>query len=187
MRFSVRLMAAICAGWLAVAMASPARADQVDNPHYQVWAKFKAGSSRVWTGTIQVGPVHIQVVMTSTLREVTPEHVVIETRTTTDFGQGAHAGKPLKETEDAKIEAEEVKNLGEETIQVMGRSFDCTVYQMKDDTVDGKERPWGGKGKFWVSPEVPGGVVKIDVNPQNKTTVDQNAIIVYELSGYEAK
>ena len=113
--------------------------------------------------------------------------MVIETRTTTDFGQGAHAGKPLKETEDAKIEAEEVKNLGEETIQVMGRSFDCTVYQMKDDTVDGKERPWGGKGKFWVSPEVPGGVVKIDVNPQNKTTVDQNAIIVYELSGYEAK
>jgi hypothetical protein len=187
MRFFVRLMAAICAGWMAVAMASPAGADQVDNPHYQVWANFKPGSSRVWTGTIQVGPVHIRVVMTATLREVTPEHVVIETRTTTDFGQGPRGGRPLREIADAKIEAEEVKDLGDETIQAMGRSFNCKVYQMKDDTVDGQERPWGGKGKFWVSSEVPGGVVKIDVNPQNKTAADQNAMIVYELTAYDVK
>jgi hypothetical protein len=69
----------------------------------------------------------------------------------------------------------------------MGRSFDCRVYQMKDETVDGKERPWGGKAKVWISSEVPGGVVKFDVNPQNTTPSEQNALIKYELSAYEAK
>jgi hypothetical protein len=184
MRFCGRWAA--CVGLLAM-MASAARADQVNNPHYDVWAKFKAGSSRTWTGTVLVGPLQIRVQMTATLREVTPDHVTIETRTTTDFGQGPHVGKPLRDTEDAKIEAEEVKDLGQETIQVMGRSFNCHVYQMKDDTVDGQERPWGGKAKIWVSPEVPGGVVKIDVNPQNTTPSEQNALIKYELTGYEAK
>jgi len=182
----------ICGRWaacvgLVLAMVSTSRADQVDNPHYQVWANFKAGSSRTWTGTVLVGPVHIRIEMTATLREVTPDHVTIETRTTTDFGQGPQVGKPLRATEDAKMEAEEVKDLGHETIQVMGRSFDCRVYQMKDDTVDGEERPWGGKAKVWISSEVPGGVVKFDVNPQNTTPSEQNALIKYELSAYEAK
>jgi hypothetical protein len=183
MRF--RLFGTLCIALLAA--ASPAHADQVDNPHYQVWARFKPGSSRVWTGTVQVGPLRIQVRMVSTLEEVTPDHVTIETRTTTDFGQGSHTGKPVRETQDARIEDEEIKDLGRQTVQAMGRSFDCRVYQMKDDTVNGMERPWGGKAKVWISPEVPGGVVKFDVNPQNTSASDQNAIIVYELSGYEAK
>jgi hypothetical protein len=185
MRFPLRSLAAMCVGFLAI--ASSCRADQVDNPRYLVWANFKPGSSRVWTGNVQIGPVHIRVEMTSTLREVTPDHVVVETRTTTDFGQGPRIGRPLPVVEDARIEADEVKNLGEETIQIMGRPFHCKVYQMKDDTVDGKERPWGGKAKIWVSSEVPGGVVKIDVNPQNKSATDQNAMIVYELTAYDVK
>jgi hypothetical protein len=182
----IRGLGAACIGLLLM-IAPASRADQVNNPHYDVWAKFKAGSNRTWTGTVQAGPLKVHVQMTSTLREVTPDHVTIETRTTIDFGQGPHAGKPLRETEDARIEAEEVKNLGQETVQVMGRSFDCTVYQMKDDSVDGKERPWGGKAKMWVSPEVPGGVVKIDANPQNTTASGQNAMIYYELSAFEIK
>ncbi|HEY1923203.1 MAG TPA: hypothetical protein VGG44_10685 [Tepidisphaeraceae bacterium] len=187
MRLALRPIIALCVGLAAITITCPARADQVDNPHYQVWAKFKPGSSRAWTGSMRAGPVLIHIQMTSTLREVTPDHVVVETRTTTDFGQGPHAGRSLRETVDAKIEAEEVKDLGHETIQVMGRSFDCTVYQMKDDTVDGKERPWGGKAKIWVSPEVPGGVVKMDIDPQNKTPDDQNAIFTYELSAFDVK
>ncbi|MGD0460852.1 MAG: hypothetical protein ABSB74_00020 [Tepidisphaeraceae bacterium] len=184
MRFCVRWAA--CVG-LLVAMASPSRADQVNNPHYDVWARFKAGSSRTWTGTVQAGSLHIRVQMTSTLSEVTADHVTIETRTTTDFGHGPHTGKPLRDTQDAKIEAQDVKDLGEQTVQAMGRSFNCRVYQMMDDTVDGKERPWGGKAMVWVCSEVPGGVVKIDANPQNTSASGQNALIVYELSAYEAK
>jgi hypothetical protein len=93
----------------------------------------------------------------------------------------------MRDVEDARVEDEEVKNLGSETVQVMGRSFNCTVYQMKDDTVDGKERPWGGKAKVWVCPQVPGGVVKIDANPQNTSSSGQDALINYELSAFEVK
>ncbi len=95
-------------------------------------------------------------------------------------------GRPVREIEDAKVEAQEVKDLGRQDVRAMGRTFKCEVYQMKDDTVAGKERPWGGKAKVWVCPEVPGGVVKWDVNPQYTQPSGQNVVIVYTLSGYTA-
>jgi hypothetical protein len=188
MHFYRRWLASACVGLLMVAMlASSSRADQVDNPRYLAWAKFKVGSSRTWAGLVQAGPLKILVQMKSTLRNVAEDHVTIETRTTLDFGQGPREGRPILLTEEARIEALEVKSLGEENLDLMGRTFKCQVYQMKDDAVDGKERPWGGKAKVWVCPDVPGGVVKIDVNPQNQAASEKDASIVYVLSEYVVK
>ncbi|HEX4055669.1 MAG TPA: hypothetical protein VHX86_15500 [Tepidisphaeraceae bacterium] len=162
-------------------------AQQVDNPDYLAWAKFKVGSSRTLSGTVLAGGLKIEVQTTYTLREVTADHVVVESRTTTDFGPGPRVGRPVRQIEDAKVEGQEVKDLGEENVQALGRWFKCEVYQMKDDTVDGKERPWGGKAKVWVCADVPGGVVRWDVNPQNTKASEQDAMIVYGLSGYVVK
>ncbi len=85
----------------------------------------------------------------------------------------------------ARIEAEEVKELGDETIQAMGRSFNCKVYQMKDDTVDGKERPWGGKGKFWVSSA--SGVGEDRRQSAKQIGRRSERIVVYELTAYDGQ
>lgn len=174
----------MCVGMLVMAAVPSLHAQQADNPDYTAWAGFKVGSNRTLSGMVRAGPLRIEVQTTYTLREVTADHVVVESRTTTDFGQGQRVGKPVRETEDAKVEAQEVKDLGEENVQALGRTFKCEVYQMKDDTVDGTERPWGGKAKVWVCADVPGGVVRWDVSPQNTKPSGQDALIVYTLSGY---
>jgi hypothetical protein len=183
----MRKLAALAGIFLAMTTAATLHAEQADNPDYAVWAKFKVGSSKTLSGTIQMGSARIEVQTTYTLREVTPSHVVVESRTTTDFGNGPHVGKPVRQVEAAKVEAEEIRNLGHENTEAMGRSFSCTVYQMKDDAVNGVERPWGGKAKVWVCPEVPGGVVKWDVNPQYATSSDNGVHIEYTLSNCVVK
>src|SRR5450432_2745885 len=109
MRSGIHLAACLC---LLGTIPFAARADQVNNPHYAVWSQFKPGSSRTWIGTMIAGPLRVDVKMTSTLREVTPDHVAIDTQTISDCGQGPRVGKTMRDVEDAKIEAEEVRELG---------------------------------------------------------------------------
>jgi len=180
-----------CAAWATVLglalMARSASAEQIDNPRYQVWSSFKVGSNSTMTGSMDMGQFKMQLERKQTLTEVADDHVTIEIQTTTNMMGQARPGKPRKETITAKVEKSDVKDLGEETVEAMGKSFKCKVLEFTT------EQPAGPGGqmvkadtKVYVTKDVPGGQVKMMsdvINPQNQ----QHILMTYLLKSFESK
>src|SRR5208283_3295158 len=74
MRYIVSLFVA-CGSILAFAPA--ARADQVDNPLFQIWSKFNVGSSETFTTSMASGGMQMQFEAQHVLAEKASDHVTI--------------------------------------------------------------------------------------------------------------
>ena len=101
-----------CAAAIAAVVVSTSilAADLVDNPRYQAWAKYKAGTNVKMDMATAVGGQNMKSVVTTTLKEVTPEKVVLEMKTTmTVPGMAAPMDNAMTMTEPAKIEKEKIK------------------------------------------------------------------------------
>ncbi|MGN6366799.1 MAG: hypothetical protein ACTHN5_00780 [Phycisphaerae bacterium] len=191
------LSIAVCVTALSGAAA---RAEQVDNPEYASWAKFKPGTtvtfSEVTDRNTPKGEVKSEMIITKKLVEVKPD--VVELELTEKAGAG-HGGMIIvnptvrKMKVRAKTEKEkegvapngivEVKDLkeGKEKVDVMGKSIDATTQEKtmvstKSTLVSG---PMGNIRfvlnehiKSWFSSDVPGRMVKcvMEVEGPPKTT-----------------
>jgi hypothetical protein len=184
MRLPVRCLsiAACLAG-----LSGVVRAEQVDNPAYTSWAKYKPGTTVTYKQSMEMEmkmPMAMpQITITEKLVEVKPDAVVLEVSSQSTGGMGGpHNMAPHQQEIPAKIEKEkaevpssvkgEVKDVkqGKDKIDVNGKSVDATTTEM---TVEATEpRAMTAHVKVWRAEEVPGGMVKTvtDVQSPMKTT-----------------
>ena len=102
---------------ISLAISRTAGAEQVDNPRYHCWAKFKPGSTSTLAGTM-TGPQGMQMdmEMTHTLIDVKPETVTVESKVNVNVGGQVRTPPPRQQTIPAKIEKQDVKEAGEQEL-----------------------------------------------------------------------
>ena len=142
----------------------------VDNPQYTSWAKHKPGTSVVMKMTQNVGGMNQNVEVKQTLKEVTPDQATVEMQMS--VGGQSMPGAPV--TIKSKVSPEEakfgqlpagakadVKDVGTESVTVGGKTYNCKVAE-----VTGESQGTKSKGKVWRSDEVPGEIVKMEMNTE---------------------
>jgi hypothetical protein len=155
-------------GFLApVALAQ----DMVDNPQYKQWAAFKPGTtSKLQSQSVMTAggqDVTTKAVITSTLKEVTPEKVVIEVAVDMD-SNGTKTSIPARKMDiPAKVAKAATqpasapgitttkKGEGDEEIMVAGKKYKAhwVQYLVASDQME-------STSKTWTSDEIPGGILK---------------------------
>jgi hypothetical protein len=145
--------------------------EMVTNPFYKYWANCKKGSTTtIVEKTAFPGPEKNALpdgidekVITSTLLEVTPEHVVVQVVVTEREFLSTVESAPTKKTYPAKVKKAHLlgglhgvePKVGEESMDVLGKKLTCTTFS-------GTEKKEGTEvdHKIWASDKVPGGIVK---------------------------
>jgi hypothetical protein len=133
--------------------------DKVENPQYKAWASFKPGS---WVKhkTEMEGPggQKVEMEMTATLVEVTPEKLVLDRKQTMTFG-GRTMDLPVRKEEvEAKVDPAKTKikqTEKEEEVTVAGKTLKCRVWESEMEQ-NGQKMT----GTAWISPEIPGGMAQ---------------------------
>lgn len=165
---------------LALTMILAVAAQAQNNPVYDSWAKHKPGTSIKLKMVSDAAGNKTEMETVQTLKEVTPDKVVIENQTTlTMMGQKLEqpampmdipaklpAGQPgaAEPTKSPDVQTKE----STETVTVSGKSISAKVLETKDQT------SWS---KAWSSSDVPGTVVKME----SKTTGDMASSMTMEL------
>jgi hypothetical protein len=144
-------------------------ADLVDNPRYLAWAKYKAGTNVKMDMDTAAGGQNMKSAMTTTLKEVTPEKVVLEMKTSmTVPGMAAPMDNVMTMTEPAKIEPGKIKptnpeqmpnckvvGKGTEDVKIGGKSYNCDWYE-----VEMEQQGMKITSKLWTSNDLPDKMVK---------------------------
>ena len=128
------------------------------NPRYELWAECKVGSWVKVKMLLKSGQMDIETVAVTTLLEVTPDKVVVETLTTSKFGDREMKLPARKEEVSQKPDpAQPMKPVGEseEEITVAGKTLKCRVYEFEMEQGGQKS-----KGKSWTTKAIPGGVAR---------------------------
>jgi uncharacterized Zn-binding protein involved in type VI secretion len=134
----------------------------VDNPAYQSWAKFKAGSFATLTSTTtQDELVSTNTKITYTLKEVTAEKVVVEVKTVTVTDEeetelpAETVEYPAKIAKPQEVPGTKTVAEGTKAITVNGKEI-ATKCVKTETTQDGVTVTT----TVWTSESVPGGMVK---------------------------
>lgn len=153
---------------LSLLMADPATkpAGETVSPIYTSWAGHTPGTSVTIRATMKMGELENVSEVRQTLQEVTADKVVIEvTAKVTRGGQTTDA--PPQKQEFRRLvpkggpggfDPDALANAASERIIVVAGTFDC---RRVDRDVTGKNGP--AKGSFWISPEVPSGTVRTQI------------------------
>jgi hypothetical protein len=159
---SVRRGATAAAILFLATTASVSVAAQIDSPTYKAWARFKVGSSETLGYTVESGGMKMEMESTSTLKEVADDQVTIALQGTMNM-MGQKRTIPARTlTIPAKADQKDVKELGEENVEAAGQTFQCKVIEAKVDQPGPGGKPVHAEAKMWISPKVPGGVVKTE-------------------------
>ena len=144
----------------------------VVNPDYASWMSFEPGSYVTFEGEQAVGGQVQPIRITETLVTKNQDHVILE-RTTELVGQAGDA-RPVRRIEHARIKpaddprthpAAVIRDVGTETIEVAGRTFDCPVRELElhARTAGFVEESEDMLGRAAVHPDMPGRFVKVFV------------------------
>jgi hypothetical protein len=158
----------VCGGVVTVATAQAQ--ELVANPQYASWAKHKPGTSITMKMTQAMGGQNRDMELKQTLKEVTPDEVTVEIQMSA-MGQSMPA-QPLKikskvTPDEAKYgqlppgAKADIKELGNESVTVAGQTYNCKVSE-----VTGEAEGTKSSGKLWRSEEVPGEIVKMEMNSE---------------------
>ncbi len=157
-----------CVAAIAVAAVctSVFAADLVDNPRYLEWSKYKPGTLVRMDMTTEAAGQNVKMSMTTTLKEVTAEKVILEMKTAMDMPGMAPQVKTV--TEPAKIEKAQIKptspeqmpnckvvNKGTEDVKVGDKTFKCNWYE-----VEIEQQGMKMTSKMWTCDEVLDKMVK---------------------------
>lgn len=146
---------------LLTVSAGSAFADETSaaNPQFDTWSKCAVGSDAVYKQTTDTGGHKIVMDVTKTLAEKADDHVTLENKTKTTIDGKAGPEQDQKETVSAKgDEPKGQKKLPNETVELAGHKFDCTVNEVDAKDAQGNTVTV----KMWTSSEVPGGLVKME-------------------------
>jgi hypothetical protein len=148
---------------LVLAGAASARADDIDNPKYKQWSRFKVGSFVTMKMVVETGGNKTELENTTTLVELTAEKAVVEMKGKMALGAykidipankleiPARIHKPEAGSGDAKP-AE-----GTEEVEVGGKKVSSRTAESSSEA-DGTKK----HVKVWLSDEIPGGVAKTE-------------------------
>ena len=144
-------------------------AEQIENPQYKAWAKYKPGTTVTLKTETDMGGNKADMETTTTLSDLTAEKAVVETKMTM-VAAGQKMEMPANKMDiPAKIDKvvdvaatmpdapkADVKE-STETLDIAGQKIKCKCVETKT-TKDGTT----SVAKVWTSEEVPGGLVKMD-------------------------
>src|SRR5262245_22393840 len=177
MRYTTRWVVAAGVLGLAVSLAAGAGGDEetTENPYYKHWASFKKGTTVVLIEKTSFGddatdelPGGVdEKTVEYKLLSVSPKQVVVETTITEKQFLSTTESAPTKITYPAEVNKAYLEAVllaagaerGEETLKVrVGKE----EKEIKCNTIAGTRKQKGEevKQKFWLSPTVPGGIVK---------------------------
>lgn len=176
------MMRAMIATGIALALSGASYAgpsgegsdEQVENPEYVGWAKYKVGTTAVWKTVTSDGGTTKETTTTKKLIELTDNKAVIEQTTTSKKGDGATKTKTVivprlvSETKAKQFVAPSgMKEDGTESIELAGKTFNARW-------VTAQRAGEGGESttRVWVSDSAPGGLLKKEtkVGESGKTT-----------------
>jgi hypothetical protein len=167
-----KMLKACAAAIAAVAVCtSILAADLVDNPRYQAWARYKAGTNVKMDMATAAGGQNMKSVVTTTLKEVTPEKLVLEMKTTmTVPGMAEPMDNVMTMTEPAKIEKEKIKptnpeqmpnckvlGKGTEDVKIGDKTYKCEWYE-----VEVEQQGMKISSKYWTCKDLPDKMIKND-------------------------
>jgi hypothetical protein len=127
----------------------------------------------------------VELELKQTLVELTDDHAIVEQVVTTSVGGQAHAGEPRRATIQAKSDKTDWKEVGNEDVKAVDKTFACKVIEGTRSVLMRGGQMAEDKGKFWVSSDVPGGVVQMKLN--SKGPGGQARDMTYLLKSFEAK
>jgi hypothetical protein len=146
-------------------------ADKVENPLYNSWAKFKPGSSSTMNMAMSAEGRSMNMEIKKSLVEVKPDKAVVKIVTTMSMpGMQIPPREHMQEipkmidpkAKDSKqIDPAAVAQATEETVKVPAGTFKAKAVTIVND--EGGQQ---STGKGWFTEEVPGGLVKLEVNSQ---------------------
>lgn len=156
-------------------------AEQIENPQYKEWAKYKPGTSTTMATTSDAGGQTSSMETKTTLKEVTDDKIVLDISMSMDAG-GQKMNMPAQTTEikkmidapaaaDATAAANAPKpdtKTSDESVTVGAGTFKAKVTEATMDAGGSKTT-----SKTWMSDDVPGGMVKMEAStdgPMKSTT-----------------
>jgi hypothetical protein len=164
MRMSLK---SILAAGVILACSSAAFAEQIDNPAYTQWAKFKEGTTVTTKSETDMAGNKSEMEITKTLTAISADKATIETKMTM-INAGTPMALPAQSADiPAKIDKPatpaatdqpkpDVKE-GTDTVDVAGKSVSCKTTE-STMTVNGMNIA----SKTWMSDDVPGSLVKME-------------------------
>lgn len=169
-----------CAAAIAMFAVSSAviAQEKVDNPRYLEWSKYKVGTSLKMEVTTVAGGQNIKSTITHTLKEATPEKVVIETKTSMNLPNMPAQENAISMVEPAKIEKAKIKptnpeqmpnckviNKGTEDLKVGDKTYKCSWYE-----VEMEQQGMKFNSKIWTCEDVLDRMVKNETKMSMGTT-----------------
>jgi hypothetical protein len=132
-------------------------AEKIDDPRYTYWSKFKPGSFQTVETRTDASGQKMLVLITTTLLDVTPEKLTVEVKTETTAGTKKLPTRTKKTEVLAKRDkpADSSFKESKEDVKVGAKTYSCLL--MEETTGDMHI-------KSWMSDQVPGGVVKMEMN-----------------------
>ena len=151
-------------------------APDFDNPDYQRWAPFKVGSWTKMKSEIDNNgnKMALPTELTTTLIEVDEHKAVVEEALVNTMlpKDSPKQEKPKRRTYQAKTKkAETIEEEGDEELEVGGKKLACHWV---------KSTPPGGSKKAWLSSEVPGKVVRLEIGTAGLTGVQRLRLTAWE-------
>lgn len=146
----------------AAVLACLAPQEMIDNPQYAHWKSFKPGTWVKHKMVMDAGGQVMNAETTSTLLEVTPEKVVLETKMAMDMGGRKMDMPGGKKDVPAKIEkkpGQAPPSEKEEDVVLDGKTYKCRAWEWEQT-----DKGTTAKAKGWLCAEVPGGMVKSEVS-----------------------
>ena len=145
-------------------------ADLVDNPRYQAWAKYKPGTLVKMDLNTSAAGMNMKSSITTTLKKVTPEKVILEIKTSIPILGVAPQENAKFIIEPAKVEKADIKptnpeqmpnckvnNKGTEDLKIGDKTYKCNWYEMEMEQ-EGKKF----NTKYWTCDDLPDKLLKSD-------------------------
>lgn len=160
-------------------VAAPAAAQDVPNPAYEAWSKFKPGATARIVGSTKTMGMETTVEITTKLVEITPQQATVEVSAVINAGGNKMEQPAERAPVAARVkQADSPAPVGEEEVTLDGKKYRCRVYELKR-TEDGTTVV----ARTWMSDEVPGGIVKVESSTQGAVVSDTR----FELKEFKAE
>lgn len=184
----MRGIASVCAALLVFGMiTTPVAAEEIENPMYAHWSQFGVGSYAVREGATNTNGLETTMTMTVTLVELNEDQAVVETVASVEMAGQRIDNPAQQEIITATIDDSEAFDFenpegkigeGEEALEIAGQSVDTRWVEIETD-----QEGTVTHGKTWLSQDVPGLIVKMDVS----TSAPVESTMQWQVIEFEAK
>jgi hypothetical protein len=145
-------------------------------PEYDSWANCKVGSTVRFKIERDDKGRKMEAELTVKLLELTAEKAVLDSRPKMKVGGKTVDAPPEKTTIKAKeVAAGKIEKESEEELDLAGKKVKCRVIEAVAEIGDGKVRK-----KLWLSPEIPGGIVKSEIKGDGDKITSRTIVLSWE-------